>query len=681
MKKRGVVLCLAAVLVSLSFSAPGFRPEDRAKSAIDRNDMDTSVRPGNDFFRFACGGWIDRLAMPDDRVAYRTKELIEEARDRELETLLERIVAAKDAPFGSDVQQIRDFFLTAIDESKSEAEGVSALEEDFRLIDRLSDRASLQDLLASFQTFNLTPLFSLAVRTDPKNTEAYILNINSGGLGLPGRDDYLDAGEKAASTRSAYLAHIGRMLGLTGIESGEAAGQARLALAVEARLAEKMLSPLEQRDMAAQYHKLTLPELEALCPAIAWDRYFARVGVAPQSVIVDNPAFLAEISRMIKDIPVSTWKAFLRWKLLDDMAAFLGAPFDRANFDFYGAFLRGQKAPRSRRSQALDFVNEGLGEILGRIYVRDYFSAEAKGRVEEIFGFLKRALKSRIEALDWMSPATKSEALAKLEAMRLMAGYPDKAKDYSGLEIRSDSFVLNIKRLLAFLVKDNMALCGQAVDRDAWSGMYAHTANAGYMPIRNRIVFPAAMLRPPLFFPEGDAAVNFGALGFALAHEMMHAFDDQGRRFDKDGNIRDWWTPEDEAEFKRRAVVLVDQYAAFRAPDGTSVDGRLTLGENIADAGGLRVAWDAYRIYLNGAAPAAIDGFTHEERFFLSFAGFFRGKIRPEALARMMKQDRHPWGAFRVNGAPFHLADFYRIFDVRPGDALYLDESRRLKIW
>jgi putative endopeptidase len=528
MKKQGVVLCLAGLLAFASFLLPALGPGEGRSGVLDREDMDLSVRPGNDFFRFACGRWVDRLALPDDRSVYRMKEMIEEARDRELKDLLDRIISRKDAPFGSDVQKIRDFYLTAADETKSGAEGLVPLEADFDRIDRLTDPASLQDLLASFQSFNLTPLFSLAVRTDLKKNDEYVLTLNPEGLGLSNRDDYLEAGEKAEKIRSAYLAHIGRMLVLTGLRPEDAAARARQALTVETRLARKTLSPLEQRSLDSQYHKLTVPELEDLCPAVDWPRYFDRVGVAPRSVIVANPDFLVEISRMIDEVPAGSWKAFFRWKLIDDLAPFLSEPFARANFEFYGAFLTGQKAPRSRKSRALDYVNQGMGELLGRIYVREYFPAERKARVEEIFGFLKKGLKARIEALDWMSPATKSEALAKLEALRLMAGYPDAWKDYSGLEILPDSFILNLKRLLGFLIRDNMALCGKSVDPDAWSGFYPQTANAGYMPVRNRIVFPAAMFRPPLFSPEGDAAVDYGALGFALAHEMMHAFDDQG---------------------------------------------------------------------------------------------------------------------------------------------------------
>jgi putative endopeptidase len=379
-------------------------------------------------------------------------------------------------------------------------------------------------------------------------------------------------------------------------------------------------------------------------------------------------------------VAVADWKAYIRWNFIDELAPYLGGEFAEQNHRFYGAFLKGTEEMGDRRALILELVGGALGDIVGRLYVEEYFKPEAKAKMVELMSNIKKALAARIERLDWLGDATRKQALAKLEAMRIKVGYPDKWKDYTGLVVKRDSFARNLMRLSRYLAEARLGRYGEAPDPDEWP-CPPQSPRAGYFPQRNEIIFTAGILQPPLLDLRADDAVIYGSIGMGIAHEMIHGFDDQGRKFDKDGNLNDWWTEEDAAEYGRRVKLLVEQYNAFAPFDDLSVDGELTLGENIADFGGLTVALDAYKLSLNGKVPEPVDGFTHEQRFFLAFARFFRGKIRDDALRRKIREDKHPWLEYRVNGAPFNVPEFYLAFDIRPTDRLYRAPEQRPVIW
>ncbi len=655
-------------------------PGEAATTLLDPADRDTSVRAGDDFFRFANGAWIDRQTIPPDMSIYRTKEIVEKARDEEVRTLLDDVIRATDAPPGSSRQKIRDFYLTAIDSVAIERDGLRHLQGELTAIDRIGTLTELQDLLADLHTKTVNALFAGAVGTDLKDSHRHVYYLSQSGLGLPASEDYLDPGEKGSETRQAYQRHIEAMMALLGEEPARAAADAEAALLIEARLAAKYLTRAQQRDLASQYNPMSLPELAALCPAIDWNRYFERTGVAPRTVVISRPEYMGEVGRMLSEISLRDWRAYLRWRLVDVYADCLGQAFVQQNWRFFGAFLNGEESLLPRDERARRLVNDLMGEILGALYVERFFPPESKARLERVFANVKDALAARIRRSEWMSPATQTAALRKLEAMRIKVGYPDKWHDHSALRIERDGFLPNVRRVAQHRYRATQIRLEQPVDRELWP-FPPQTANAGYSVLKNEIIFPAGILRPPVFYAHGDEAMNYGAIGFGVAHEMIHGFDDQGRKFDAEGNLNDWWTEADETAFRARAQSLAEQYGAFTVCDTVRLNAKLTLGENIADLGGLSVALDAYHQAVAGQVVPPLDGLTGEQRFFFAFAQFFRGKIRDSALLRMVREDRHPWGAFRVNGTLPNMAEFYTAFAVAPGDRLYRRPEHRARIW
>ena len=649
---------------------------------VDPADMDVSVRPGDDFYRYANGRWLDKIVIPDDQASLRTKDLVNQGAQREVDALLEKILAMDTAPPGSGEQKIRDFLRTGLDFQGVDTTGVRPLKEELDRIEAIRTKADLLDVLAILQALNMPALFSAVSRIDLMNSAAYVLTLEESRLCLSEKSRYSADDEKSAHLRAEYEKHVARMFQLLGMDEAAAASGAASALRLETRLAATLMTPAERRNRQARYNKMDQAGLAALAPAVDWDRYFRNLGVRPSAIVVANVAYLREAGRMISDVPLDDWRAFLRWMLINGLADYISEDFARRNFEFYGRTLNSLPSLKPRRERVFEVVGQGMGEILGRLYVREYFPPAAKERAERIFARMKAALGERIEKLTWMGAATKTAALEKLQAMRIKIGYPEAWQDDTGLNIQPDGFLLNIKRLLRYMYRSSLSNLSRPVDKNGWyNALLPQQAVAGYVPQANEIIFTAAILRPPFFHPQADDAENYGALGFAIGHEMIHGFDDQGRRIDKDGNLRNWWTPEDEAEFKKRSQLIMDQYAMFATPEGQRLNGPLNLGENIADFGALTIALAAYRESLAGKTPPPIEGLTHEQRFFLAFTRVLRGKIRPEALRRMVQEDRHPWEEFRVNGAPFNIPDFYRIFDIRPGDRLYRSEAQRPVIW
>jgi len=650
--------------------------------SLSRKDMDLSVKPGDDFFRYVNGAWIERTKIPDDKVSYTSFDIVREHRDAAVHSLLESAAVNKTALPGSIEQKVGDFYATGMDVKKIEEQGITPLKEEFSRIDKIATITDLQDVIAHLHTYGLGILFGESVFLDLKNSKIQKFYLMQSGLGLPDRDYYTKNDDRSKEIRLEYVNHIAKMFMLLGESQEKADLNAKTVMNIETQLAHKSKTRLELRNFPALYNKMTMDELQNLAPSIDWRRFLHKISdIDFGDVVVGMPKFFKEISVLMKEVPIDQWKTYLRWHLLNDCASYLSSDFVNQDYRFNQEFLSGSKRIEERWQRVVKTTNAALGMLVGQLYVKKYFPPESKNRMVELVDNLKKALEIHIKKLDWMSDETKKHALAKLHKMRVRIGYPDKWEDSSELEIKRDSYMLNVLRAYKYRFYKNLEEFTKPVDPDKWT-ISPQVVNAGYNPVANAITFPAAILQPPFFMPDGDDAINYGAIGMGIGHEMTHGFDDQGRKFDQDGNIKDWWTKEDAEKFKKRAQLLVEQYNNFVAIDNVHVNGELTLGENIADFGGLTIAFTAYKLSLEGKEkPKPIDGFTDEQRFFLAFAKLWQGKIRDKALKRKVQEDVHPWGEFRANGAPFNMPEFYRVFDIKPGDRLYRSEKQRPVIW
>jgi putative endopeptidase len=671
---------LLLVFVLVTFTIAGF-PQEKLPP-LDRKDMDPSVRPGDDFFRYANGAWVDRKEIPDDKTSYGMMDIVRENMDQRVHQLLESTAKITSAKKGSAAQQISDFFATGMDEKKIDAAGLTPLKDELARIDKISSLTDVQEVIAYFHTYGMETLFSGSVYQDFMDNKIFKFYLMQSGLGLPDRDYYVKEDQRSQEIRAEYVKHVAKMFELLGDAPETAAANAKTVMAIETRLAQASKTRVEMRNMPALYNKMTLAELQQMTPAFDWKQYFKNISDTDfGDVIVGMPKFFQEMGLLMKEIPVTDWKTYLRWHLLNDSAPYLSTDFVQQDYRFKEEFLSGSKKIKERWQRVVQTTNSQLGELVGQLYVEKYFPPEYKKKMLDLVANLKKVMEFRLQNLQWMGETTKKQALEKLAAMRVKIGYPDKWEDYSKLEIKRDSYLANVWRASRFAYEKNLAEFGKPVNRDKWS-MSPQTVNAGYNPIRNDITFPAGILQPPFFNPEADDAVNYGSIGVVIGHEMTHGFDDQGRTFDKDGNMKDWWTKADADEFKRRAQLLVDQYDNFVAIDDLHVNGKLTLGENIADFAGLTIAYNAYQLSRQGKeTPPPLDGFTDRQRFFMAYAQLWRGKIRDKALRRKTLEDVHPWGKFRVNGPLFNVPEFYDAFGIKPGDRLYRSPEQRPVIW
>lgn len=651
--------------------------------ALDKKNMDLSAKPGDDFFRYANGAWIRALEIPADKSEYDAFDQVREqnrARLRELFTSLAAVSAQ--AVKGTAAQKVGDFYAMAMDEARIEELGSAPLSADLARIAAAATLTEVQDLIAGFHRENFPVLFGAGVEVDLMNSKAYAYYLAQSGLGMPDRDYYTRDDDDAKKLREQYLAHVTAMLGLLGDRPEQAAASAATVLALETRLARASKTRVEMRDMPGLYNKMSLAQLQELSPGFDWGRYLKNIG-RPDigDLIVTAPGFFKEVGIMLREVPLADWRIYLRWQALMAYAPYLSSAFVNENFNFFSRVLEGTQEIEERWKRMTSLTSGSLDQLVGRMYVEKYFPPACKQRMEELCVHVKKAFETRLRQLPWMSEETRRQALEKLLAMRIEVGYPDKWEDYGKLEIGRGSLVDNLRRAGRFAFQKNLDQLGKPVDATKWD-MAPQIVNAGYNPVYNKMIFPAGILQPPFFFADADDAVNYGAIGMAIGHEMSHGFDDQGRWFDKDGNMRDWWTAEDSEKFKLQTKLLVDQYGAFASEDGVHVNGELSLGENIADYAGLTMALAGYHLSLQGQpVPPAIDGFSGDQRFFLSFAQVWRGKIRPEALKKKIQEDVHPWGEFRVNGAPFNVPEFYKVFDIKPGDKLYRAPEQRPSIW
>ncbi|HUL45096.1 MAG TPA: M13 family metallopeptidase [Bacteroidota bacterium] len=677
-KRAGFALMIAGIFIV--FTGLHFAHHDGTKP-IDMQNFDLSVKPADDFYQYANGGWISRNPIPPDESRWGSFNEVQERNYVILHELLESAAANTSASPGSIAQKVGDFYFSAMDSAQIEGEGIKPLEPELERISAMKDGADLQLELAHLQALDIAVPFNFTVSQDAKNSKEELAQIYQAGLGLPDRDYYLKSDDHSKETRDQYVGHIARIFSLIGEDAGRASADAITVMKIETRLAKAAMARVELRDPNKTYHKMSIQELATLAPAISWHNYLDAIGAGNAGYVnVGQPDFLKDASHMVGDIPLADWKAYLQWHLVHFYANFLSSPFEDASFEFYGKVLTGQKEQRPRWKRALAVVDECIGEALGQLYVEKAFSPQAKARAVELVANLRSALRERIQNLDWMSAETKAQAVKKLDAFMVKIGYPDKWRDYSYLKIDRGSYVLNVMRSHEFEFRRVADKLGKPVDRTEWT-MTPPTVNAYYNSRMNEIVFPAGILQPPFFYANGDDGVNYGGIGAVIGHEMTHGFDDAGSRFDADGNLKNWWTQEDSAKYATRTRLVQQQFDGYVAVDTIHVNGRLTLGENIADLGGLTVAYAAMEKALEGKSRDKIDGFTPEQRFFLSFAQIWRQNIRPEAQRLRILTDPHSPGRFRCIGPLSNMVEFLKAFNVPDGAAMARKPDERARIW
>lgn len=651
------------------------------KPGFDPNNIDRSVSPAKDFYQFAVGGWVKNNPIPDDYSRFGAFEVLQEENNSLLKKILDEAAANQNWEKGSAKQKIGDFFATGMDSARIERDGFKPLLPLFKQIDGIKNKKEFQKVVSEIHGTGVPILFNLFVDVDEKKSDMYVAQIYQSGTSLPDVEYYTKDDARSKEIREKYVQHVANMFKLIKTNAQDAEEYSQKVLTIETALAKVSNTRLENRDPLKTYNKMTTGNLRKLASNFDWNSYFEIIGIKDPSVlVVAQPKFIEGMNKIIDETSLDDWKVYLKWHVMRRSANILSSAFVNESFDFNGKFLNGQLTLQPRWKRILANVNASLGELLGEIYVAEVFPPEAKARAKKIVDNLLVSMGESIKNVEWMSDATKQQALKKLSTFGVKIGYPDKWTDYSELEISRASYFSNIKNSMTWAKKDNLEKLGKPVDRTEW-GMNPQTVNAYYNPVMNEICFPAAILQPPFFNQNADDAVNYGAMGVVIGHEITHGFDDQGRMYDENGNIREWWTKEDSEKFKARTQKLVDQYNGFVAIDTFRVDGALTLGENIADLGGLTVSFAAYKKTDEFKKGESIDGFTPAQRFFLGYAQVWANNIRPEALKLRLKTDVHSPGYQRVNGPLMNLPEFFEAFDIKPGDPMRNPDDKIVKIW
>ncbi len=675
------ILSGAAVALSFCILVPPLSAQQARAPlglGIDTTNFDRSVRPQDDFYRFVDGGWMDRTSIPADRSSWGSFVELTEKSQVAVREIVEDAASSGAAP-GSEEQKIGDLYTSFMDSARVESLGVAPLQAELDSIARIPSLDALPAALGRLQRVGLTGPLSARVGQDQKNSDAYVVSVSQSGLGLPDRSYYLRQGEQFASIRKAYTRYLARLFTLAGRPDPE--GAADRVLSFETRLARVQWDRARNRDRDATYNKMTVAKLDELMPSWSPSAFLRGAGLgAAENVVVRQPDYLQAADTILASTSLGTWKEYLWAKLLDGYANELPAAFVQARFDFRGSVLSGQQEMEPRWKRGVSTVQGALGEAVGKLYVQRHFRPEAKARMDTLVHNLLGAFRAGIDDLDWMSPATKAQAQDKLSKFTVKIGYPDKWRDYSALAIRRDDLLGNVMRARAFQYEDMVDHLGKPVDRSRW-GMTPQTVNAYYNPVNNEIVFPAAILQPPFFNVNADDAVNYGGIGAVIGHEVSHGFDDQGRKSDGNGNLRDWWTAQDAKAFEERTTKLGAEFGAYVPIDTLHINGALTMGENIGDLSGLAVALRAYHMSLHGQKAPVIDGFTGDQRFFMGWAQVWRTKMRPEALRQRLLTDPHSPGRYRAFVPLTNMEAFYQAFDVKPGDGMYRPPEERVKIW
>ena len=668
---------LPVAVIAMTTLAGCANKEAKMTSGIKLENLDTTAVRGADFYQYACGGWMAAHPLTDEYSRFGSFDYLAETNREQLNGLIGEIAAGQHEQ-GTVAQKIADLYNLAMDTVKLNAEGMAPIKADF---DRLAAIKTPAEVLEAMVELQGSAYFQFYVGADIMDSKNNIFQLYQGGIGLGEKEYYLDEDDATKNIREEYKKHVVKMFQLAGMDEAQATKSMEAVMEIETRLAKVSFSAVEQRNPAANYHMMTLDELKKEIPGFDWDAYLNKLGVqGVTSLNVSQVEPVREAVAIINTLPMDKQVAYLQWKLIDSAASHLSADFDEQNFAFYGKVLSGKKEQQPRWKRAVGTVNGVLGEAVGQMYVEKYFPAAAKERMTQLVKNLQVALGERIQNLEWMGDSTKAKAMEKLNSFYVKVGYPDKWKDYSKLNVEKDSYWANIKRASDFTVEEMLAKAGKPVDIDEWH-MTPQTVNAYYNPTTNEICFPAGILQYPFFDMNADDAFNYGAIGVVIGHEMTHGFDDQGRQFDKEGNLKDWWTAEDAERFNTRAQVMVDFFNKIEVLPGLMANGQLTLGENIADHGGLQVAYQAFKNATKDAPLSEVDGFTPEQRFFLAYAGVWAGNIRDEQIRVYTKSDPHSLGRWRVNGALPHINAWYDAFGITENDSLYIAPEKRVSIW
>ncbi len=675
--KVGILAGITAIALA---SCQQKKEDNTAFKFIDPANMDTTVSPGENFFLYANGGWLKNNAIPESEVRWGTFNQLIESNRTKLQQLLNEAAASK-AEKGSAAQKVGDFYKSGMDSNAIDKAGLAPLNDILARIDNIQDANALVKEIALLHTQGLSQVFGFYVSPDDKNVKRQIAQISQGGLGMPDRDYYFNKDERSAKIRDAYKAYMIKMLGMMGMDDATSKKTAADIYTLEEKLAAASLTRTEMRDPYKLYNKFSIEGLNNITPGMDWNIILTDMKVAGEdSIIVGMPGFMTEVSKQVKSTPADIWKNYLKFHIVNDMAPYLSSNFDNTHFEFYGKAVAGQKEQKPRWKRVLQVVDGSIGELLGKTYVDKYFKPEAKERMLDLVSNLQQTYQDRIMRLDWMSDATKQKAVAKLNTFVNKIGYPDKWRDYSRLNISGDNYVQNIFASSAFDYDYMVGKLGKPVDKTEWY-MTPPTVNAYYNPAFNEIVFPAGILAYPFFDQNADDAINYGGIGGVIGHEMTHGFDDQGAKYDADGNLKNWWTEEDEKSFMAKTGVVVEQFNNYTVLDSIHVNGQLTLGENLADLGGLAIAYEAFQKTEQYKKGEKIDGFTPTQRFFLSWAQVWRAKSTDETAADRIITDPHSPAEWRTNGPLSNMPEFYEAFNIKEGDKMWRADSIRAKVW
>lgn len=674
---------LIALVAAVACGFAAFGQQDAPRGFDPANMCTTACKACEDFYQYANGGWIAKNEIPAAFSSWGITSPLREKNIATLHQILEAAAKNSAAPKGSNEQKIGSFYASCMDEAKIEAAGAKPLAPELAAINKMKSSRDLPAMLAYLHSIGVPAIFGFGAGQDFKKSDSVIAITRQGGLGLPDRDFYLKDDAQSKGTRDAYAQHVANMFKLLGDDADKAAAEALTVMKIETQLAQVSLDRVSRRDASKQYHKMSPADLKNVTANFDWAIYIKEIG-APKftEINVAHPDFFKGVDQMLTSVPVDDWKTYLRWHLVHDAADALSTAFVNENFNFYGKTLNGTKEIQPRWRRCVVATDQRLGEALGEVYVKKVFPPEAKARMKELVNNLIVALREDIPTLDWMSEPTRQAAIAKLNAFAVKIGYPDKWRDYSSLKIERASFIDNLQRSSEFERQRNLAKMGRPVDRTEW-GMTPPTVNAYNNSLMNEIVFPAGILQPPYFDLTADDALNYGAIGAVIGHEMSHGFDDQGRKFDLHGNLTDWWTEVDAKNYTDRANCVEQQFSSFRVEEvSLNQNGKLVLGESIGDLGGLKIAWLAFQKSMRGKPrPANIDGFTPEQRFFLGWAQVWGRKQTPEAIRQQILTDPHPLGRFRVNGPLSNMPQFAEAFNCKLGDAMVRPPEQRCQVW
>ncbi|WP_313806186.1 M13 family metallopeptidase [Flavobacterium sp.] len=685
MKKNMVAAGSLAVFSLLSFEVSAQQAKSK-NPGVDVNLMDKSVKPGDDFFRYVNGTWYDKTEIPADKTRWGSFDELRQNTDKDALAILKEAAANKNLDPKSDQAKAVNVYKTYMDTISRNKLGITPLKPYLAKINAIKSVADVNKLLMEMESQGGLGFYGVGVGPDAKNSNRNVVNVGLGSLGLPDRDYYVSDDKDSKEKREKYVLHVARMLQFLGIKPAAAKIQAEKVLALETEMARPRLDRVERRDRRKTYNPMTVADLQKLTPSVNWNGYLEGVGIGKiDSLIVSQPKYMTALETIFKDNKVEDWKAYMRWTLINKSTGVLTTDIETANWEFYSKTLTGALKQRPREERALQVVNGTVGEALGKLYVEKKFPAEAKAKAKAMIDNVFLAFENRINNLPWMTPATRKGAIEKLRKSTVKIGYPDKWKDYSKLVIKSKeeggNYFENMKNVARWGHAENIAELHKPVDKTKW-GMSPQTVNAYYNPSYNEIVFPAAILQPPFYDYKADDAVNYGGIGAVIGHEISHGFDDSGSRYNADGNLVNWWTEDDLKQFTGLGGALAAQYSALEPLPGTFVDGKFTLGENIGDLGGVNAAYDGLQIALQKTGrPANIDGFTPEQRFFISWATIWRSKMRDEAIKNQVKTDPHSPGMYRAYVPLQNVESFYQAFDIKEGQKLYIKPENRVKIW